>query len=416
MKTKLFTLILLVLCTTGFYSCSDNDDDVKTTSVTLTFSDPSDLQNVTMTNWVIGLTERNTGKTYSIEGSGNTFTTVVPEGDYKITAECDVTYTLDGSTQEGTLRVVSESNVVIGEILTLPLTPYLYIDYAGENGGFLIQEIFFTGTVTLEGKAYSGDKYIKIYNNTDETLYADGLFFATTQRTTSLSYTYTPEIIDTHVPVDGIMIVPGDGTKYPVEPGKSFILTESAVNHKQDRTVDGVTVAGNPNSFDLTIADLEWRNEDLTNQPADNPNVPNGISFVGNFLLHNRGLSCIIMGRLEVSQDTYLTDYTYEYTWKWVFNGTEYTRGPFVDYKIPNEWVMDAVYTSVEGSAVSPVFSPTIDSGWTYCGASSSDTNRYGKSVRRKVLTTNPDGREILKDTNNSAVDFTPNATPSLAE
>jgi hypothetical protein len=416
MKTKLFTLILFAFCAAGFYSCSDDDNETKKTSLTLTFNDPDDLQSVVMSNWAITLTERNTAKEYTLTGDGSTFTTVVPEGDYKITGECDVTYTLDGSTQEGTLRISSESNVVTGDLSSISLEPYLYIDYSGENGGFLIQEIFYTGTATPEGKQYSGDKYIKLYNNTDKTLYADGLFIATTMLNTSLDYTYSPDIINDAVPVDGIIIIPGDGTQYPVEPGKSFLITESAVNHKSDRVVDGETVTGNSNSFDLTGADMEWVNAELSNQPADNPNVPNAQSFVGFFTPHVNGLTSIIIGRLEDSQADYLANRTYEYTWTWVFNGVSYTRGPFVDYQIPNAWVMDAVYTSVEGKDVRPVFSTTIDMGWTYCGAYFGDLERYGKSVRRKVLTTNPDDREILKDTNNSAVDFTPNATPSLAE
>jgi len=406
MKSKLLTLILLVSCVSGFYSCTDDDDDVKKTSVTFVFNNPSDLQDVVMNNWEITLTERNSGNSYNIEGDGNTFTAVIPEGDYKIAAECDVTYTLDGNSQEGKLRVASESNVIIGDVLNLNISPYLYSDYNGENGGFLIEEFFYTGSVTPEGKAYSGDKYIKLYNNTDQTLYADGLFIATTQRNTSIAYTYMPEILETAVPVTGIIIIPGDGTQFPVEAGKSFVITQSAVDH----------TSANINSINLTNADMEWRNEHLSNQPANNPNVPDATLLYNFFSPHVSGLTSIIMGRLEVSTDVYLTDYVYEYSWKTVINGIEYERGPFLDYKIPNEWAMDAVYTSVEGKADVPVFSASIDMGWTYCGAYFGDADRYGKSVRRKVLTTNPDGREILKDTNNSAADFTPNATPSLAQ
>ncbi len=418
MKVKLVTLILIAVCSIGFYSC-DNSDDVRKTEVTLTFNDPADLQSVTMTNWKVTLQERNTGSEYKVTGDGKTLlATTVPEGDYKITGECDVTYTLDGNTQKGNLRVTGNSNVATGAAITFTLTPYLYIDYEGEGSGFLIQEVFYTGTATPEGKQYSGDKYIKIYNNTDEILYADGLFFATTMLNSSIAYTYTPDVISTHVPVDGIMIIPGNGKQYPVEPGTYFLLTESAVNHKQDRTVDGETVTGNANSFDLTTANMEWRNEELVNQPADNPNVPNATALVGNFLLHNSGLTSLIMGKLPVTQSEFLAnkDYEYEYTWKTVINGTQYERGPFLDYKVPNECIIDAVYTSVEGKAIRPVFSSSIDMGWTYCGTYFGDKERYGKSVIRKVLTTTPDGRNMLKDTNNSAVDFTPNTTPSMTK
>jgi len=43
---------------------------------------------------------------------------------------------------------------------------------------------------------------------------------------------------------------------------------------------------------------------------------------------------------------------------------------------------------------------------YTYCNAANT-----GKSVRRKVLKWE-NGRAILQDTNNSASDFIPNATP----
>lgn len=406
MKTKLFTFFLVLACATGFYSCSD-DDDVMKTEVTVAMENPDNLEDLSFTGgWVVTFTERNTGKSYSAESTTNTLSITVPEGDYKIQGEAPVTYSFAGSTQKGILYFSQESKVVVGEAVSVSVTSFPKTEYAGENGGFVIQEIFYTGSATPEGKQYSGDKYIKLYNNTDQTLYADGLFLASTQRNTGTTYTYTPEVLGTHVPVDGIIIIPGDGTQYPVEPGKSFILAESAVDHKK----------GNTNSFDLSNANMEWVNELLINQPANNPNVPDAIPFYESFILHNSGLSSIILGRIEVSTDKFLTDYVYEYTWKTIINGTEYERGPFNEYKIPNEWVMDAVYTSVEGKALVPVFSPSIDMGWAYCGTYFGDKDRYGKSVIRKILSTTADGRDVLQDTNNSAVDFISNATPSLAK
>jgi hypothetical protein len=45
------------------------------------------------------------------------------------------------------------------------------------QGGFVISEIFFTGTSTAEGGSYSGDQYIRITNNSDVTLYADSIVY-----------------------------------------------------------------------------------------------------------------------------------------------------------------------------------------------------------------------------------------------
>ena len=77
--------------------------------------------------------------------------------------------------------------------------------------------------------------------------------------------------------------------------------------------------------------------------------------------------------------------------------------GPSKGYKIPNKWVLDAVNLCVESEYEWNVTSPALDRGWTYCGKVNSDKTRYGKSVRRKVLS-----GITLQDTNDSSVDFLP--------
>ena len=85
-------------------------------------------------------------------------------------------------------------------------------------------------------------------------------------------------------------------------------------------------------------------------------------------------------------------------------------------YKVPNEMIVDAVNLSVKSEFQWIVTSPTLDMGWTYCGVIDKDNNRYGKSVLRKTFSTTEDGRAILADSNNSTLDFTPEATPSLKQ
>ena len=43
------------------------------------------------------------------------------------------------------------------------------------DDNFVLAEIFFAGTETPEGKRYIGDKYFVVFNNTTDTLAADGL-------------------------------------------------------------------------------------------------------------------------------------------------------------------------------------------------------------------------------------------------
>lgn len=129
---------------------------------------------------------------------------------------------------------------------------------------FVIAEIFIPGTYNEAGKQYNGDQYIRIYNNSDKVLYADGLIFMESQFQTTQKYqSVDPDIMDEAIAVGSVVAVPGSGTDYPVQPGESFILCDNAINHKE----------ANPNSIDLSKANFEWYIE--SKQDVDNPAVPN---------------------------------------------------------------------------------------------------------------------------------------------
>lgn len=254
--------------------------------------------------------------------------------------------------------------------------------------------------MTEEGQQYDGDKYIKIYNNTDKVLYADGLSIVGSAFQTVDKQDYTPNIMKEAMAVSAILTIPGNGTEYPVNPGEYIIIADNGINHQ----------AQNSNSIDLSKADFEIFYED--SDDIDNHEVPNMLTPYGKFLLHNRGFNSYAIARLG-DIEKFLQDYTYDYEWLFVFE--EY-QIPCEEscYKVPNEMIVDAVNLSVKSEFQWIVTSPTIDMGWTYCGVIDGDENRYGKSVLRKTFMTTEEGREILQDTNNSTEDFTPEATPSL--
>lgn len=61
-----------------------------------------------------------------------------------------------------------------------------------DENDFIIEEIFFTGTLRASNKQYYGDDYVKIYNNTDRILYADGLALVESKFISTEKYDYTP--------------------------------------------------------------------------------------------------------------------------------------------------------------------------------------------------------------------------------
>lgn len=403
MKTKTIFFILILALAVFFQSCSKDDDyNGKQTAFTLTITPPSELSDVSLSNLSVSFKELNTGKiTNSTTFINNDINLTVNEGSYEITVTGKISYTIDGNTITSSVSGYKESVIITGESLSTVMALFLKTS----QSDFIIEEIFFTGTRTAEGKQYLGDKYLKIYNNTDKVLYADGLIIAQSEFLTVTKQDYTPNIIANSFAASAITIIPGTGTQYPIQPGSFFIIAEDAVNHKEY----------NPNSIDLRNADFEFYSEDLDD--VDNPAVPNMENLFSSMIIHNRGFRSFILARIPatVNKNTYLTDYVYDYEYDFVFGGVNYPMNDSA-YSIPNEWIVDAVNLSVSASFQWIVTAPSLDMGWTYCGKLSADPSRYGKSVRRKTLSTTPDGIKILKDTNNSTLDFDAEVVPSLMQ
>lgn len=402
MKIKLLPVYLTIAVMALLQSCSKDDDNdgIKQSAVTLSVVNPDELSTVSYSDLSVSFKELNTGKiTQNSTFTGNNLSITLPEGSYEISINGKVKYSADGATTEAAVSGYKESVVITGQTTAVSLNLFL----KATQSDFVIEEVFFTGTKTAEGKQYLGDKYFRIYNNTDKILYADGLMIAQSEFMTTDKQDYTPNIMAQAFAVSAVAIVPGNGTTYPIAPGEFFIIAEDAINHKEY----------NANSMDMRTAKFEFYTED--SDDVDNPAVPNMENLFSSMVIHNRGFKSFVIARMPaaVNKTAYLKDYTYDYEYNLVFGGESYPMGESV-YKIPNTWIIDAVNLSVESEFKWIVTAPSLDMGWTYCGKVDSDATRYGKSVRRKTLSTASNGKKILKDTNNSTVDFTPEAKPSL--
>ncbi|MCM1109783.1 MAG: DUF4876 domain-containing protein [Clostridium sp.] len=400
---KIFTKLLLVTTLiAGFTACSSDDNPApvpQTVSVSIT--NPSDIDASKIVSESLTFHNVNTLVDTTFANLNNI--SVLP-GLY------DIAYDASVELSNGALSHLRANltSVQINEgVNRIELTTYNNIT----TDDLIIAEVFFTGTLNESGDQYSGDKYVKLYNNTDHVLYADGITLFETEFLTTDKLDCRPDIMDQAVAVHALYSVPGNGTEHPVQPGEYFLLVDNAQNHTLD----------NPWSFDLTKADFEWYDE--TSNPrfpdVDNSAVPNMTKIycytATTFSLHNRGFRAFGIARLGVPVDEYIKNYVYEYEYDMILSvGTFTIDGDC--YRLPNEWVVDVVNCSVEAEYAWNVTSPRLDSGWAHCGSMDHDTNRYFKSVRRKLLYLEPDGRAVLKDTNNSTDDFNSDAIPSEAE
>lgn len=263
-------------------------------------------------------------------------------------------------------------------------------------------EIFFAGTTPF----YFRNQFYEVYNNSDQTIYLDGLCFANltpTTATASLPLWPAEDGAD-YAYAERIWKVPGNGTEYPLLPGESFVMSQFAANHQLPQY--------NPASpVDCSSSEFEFN--------MDNPNFPDQPAVDMQHVFYNGNAS---KGTLP----QYLTS---------VFGGAyvifRVPPGEIYDpvnnpalktrnlaststtqyAKIPIRYVLDAVEAGNNQNSINAKRVPSVlDAGMTYVGAT---YNSQG--VARKVSDiTNPDGTPVFIDTNNSTDDFERGVVPQF--
>lgn len=407
---KCAAIVVAVAAMTAICSCSDKND-LTQTDAAFEVVKPEGVNNVTIKSQELKATNLSTGVTTILHDLNNVN---LMEGLYDFTYSAEITYIAKNDKGEeaeasGRLSGKAENVTVTGAAKSINIETYLTVD----KDDFIFEEIFFSGTLRASGSQYNGDSYIKIYNNTDHVLYADGLAFCESKFKSTQYFDYTPDIRKDTMTVWSIYVIPGSGTEHPVKPGESMVICDTGIDHR----------VANPNSFDLSSADFEWY--DISTEPAhmdiDSETVPNldkWYCYTRSFyVLHNRGFTSFALVRIpkNISKEQYLKDYLYTYYYTMYLPAGVFPMQQQA-YKIPNDWIVDGVNCSVESERLWNLLPPSVDAGWTHCGKIDKDQSRYFRSVRRKLLYLNADGTMKLQDTNNSTEDFNTECIPSIIE
>lgn len=406
-KSSIFSICVAALLVLPFFSCSD-EPVVPTVEASIEIVRPEGVNDLQILKETVVFRNLSSGEEMRFDSTEGL---AIPVGIYECSYEAEATYVNAGDEEsavvEGRLIGNAESVQVTAAGFKLVLPVYLSVD----KDDFIFEEIFFTGTRRASGSSYIGDTYFKIYNNTDHVLYADGLAICESKFKSTQFYTYTPDIRQDEMTVHAIYVIPGNGTEHPVAPGESLVICDTGIDHR----------ISNPNSFDLSDADFEWYDESTnpSHTDIDSPTVPNLDKWYCYtqtvFIPHNRGFSSFALARIPIGKEAYLSDYYYDYEYTMYLPAGTFPMSGSA-YRLPNEWIVDGVNCSVETDRQWNVLPPSIDAGWTHCGAMDSDENRFFKSIRRKMLYLTDDGIRVLKDTNNSTADFNPDCVPSLVE
>lgn len=421
---RLKRLALLCTAALALASCSDNTPkQVTIGNETIELTAPGNIASMNVKSGKYTFTNVTTGVAKELEYPLSSDASV-EEGLYNVKFEGDAEVLVDltkaADEEEAPTPVTVKmqgvaNNVVVKADGTFSLELKLSVVPEASND-FVISEIYYVGSAYApdasgKQKQYNGDQYIKITNNSDTVLFADGLALCESEFTTSQKKSgLTPDVRDEAITVDCFMVIPGSGTDYPVQPGESIILCDNAQNHKE----------ADPSFMNLSGANFEWYTSSTssTTTDTDNPAVPNlDIYYCYTrtiFVFNKQGTKAYALARLPegMTKEKWLNDYAYTYTYTLVTGKP--SKGSTA-YKVPNEWVVDAVeLRSYKSEFAWPVFDPSFDISYTYCGDLNAGSIDFGTAVRRKVASTTEDGRQILQDTNNSAEDFERNVTPSM--
>lgn len=403
MKKLIYMLAAAALVSAGAVSCSDEktDDPVEpvTVSSSMRLNGGNVLVNVPEADFDVSIPDEASSwvGVNEAETEGRTLVLEVAKNETGAERQTTVTVTRKGRSDLLATVTIKQSNV------------------AAKNGEFVIEEIYFTGTALPEtGRPdkYQGDQYIKIRNNTDEDLYADGMLLILQSSVLSNMEGEIPAAVDfreEYCAGQAFYAIPGSGRDVPVKAGESLIIVNNAQNHLES----------NPDSWDATTADFEWYDESSNENflDTDNPAVPNLDKWYAQTLtvhsLHNRGAYgiAIAMPPAGTTGEQFLQDHPIGDGYYYIFHSpisSDYET-PIKGYFVPNKWVLDAVNTGGRNTFGMAPWGTSLDAGYTWCGTEDSDPDRFNKSVIRK---TGADGK--LVDTNNSSNDFTPNTTPSL--
>ena len=342
---------------------------------------------VTVTNY-----DTRSEQTFKTDADGKLTVEGLVLGRYTVTAS--VTLYEDGLSYiySGTL-----SNVNLledGTTLTVPVS-------VAKASQLVIKELYYGFSKNEAGKSYVDDQFYEIYNNSDATVYVDGLCFGhlmPERATGKANYDWGMDT-QKYAFFAIVMKVPGKvgDTNYPVEPGESIVLCKSAKNHQ--------AADANPLSpVDLSGGEFEYYHPENTKQ-VDEDAVNLELAYF------NKSRTQTAYKQWSASRDGWAFAMFFPEENEFSAGqeaSSELSGAKYYSYPVPVEQIIDAVECVTDETQVANKRVPTVlDAGSIWLTDENGEpATALGRSLVRKVSNTLEDGRVILQDTNNSTDDF----------
>jgi len=389
---KKLSILVILAAVIGLWGCED--DTVETTDLRVNVEYPELYADTHAAGATVELTDMQTQSTTSLttDSNGSAVFTELAPGTYSLAASLTLSPE-EAEEQTGIAEEIilagSASDIMVSGTDPIDVT----IELAGGQAGDLVfKEIYYTGSRTPEGGVYFLDQFYEIYNNSTETVYADGLILATTHPAAATQSIEGWSDDPDHVYLSSAWRVPGSGEDHPIEPGESIIISQNGTNHREDPN-------GNPETpYAGSIADFETFVDREDTRDVNNAGVPNME------MLHHGSMFYFLASVFGPAPVIFRVD---------DFEALERMPQPgsasdFEYIQLPVEYIIDGVEAGRDEESLPFKRLPaSVDSGMIWCSGT-----YVGESIRRKTSNI-IDGRHVLQDTNNSSEDFEVLETPT---
>lgn len=423
-------LIFGFLITTIVFSCRKSDIEiVKTVSLTVQvgYNAEDSTLGLSKANLPVKLTNLVSGQDYTANTNANgvaVFASIAPSS-YTIS----VANNLTAEQYLAATGVYASSNVAFNATETQAINVNSNVRLqlqGGKVGNLIIKQFYYAGSNTSTGALFR-DQFVEVYNNSNEIIYLDSLYFGNTWQSVTrltaggvpIDWSTSPGMSTTNgdpnkdfIYARYLFMIPGTGKQHPLSPGKSFIIAANALNHTQPYTMNDGLVQGITNpalTVDLSKVDyetylVEYDRSQYTGTgtfspykwDVDNPQIPNvdiiHIRQGNEWTMDATGREDFFIFKASTAQSV-----------------TSWPR-----YSIPGSPtsfcaqvkvsdIIDGVeiLTPLEANRLPKRLPVSIDAAGTFVTGGQYSS----QSLIRKTVKT-VEGRRILQDTNNSANDF----------
>ena len=373
--------ILLSVAALGMaaLAASCQKDEVVPVAVSVVVDESALVDVPSPESYTVSLTNLSTAEVMTAETENSTasFMSVVP-GLYGVSVLATAS---DGGKSYNYSGSVSSVEISAeGQTIKVPVT-------VAESSALVLKEIYYA----CSGDYYIREQFYEVYNNSDATVYLDGLCIAEIDyydQITKAPYNWQIENPEKYVFASDVWQIPGDGTSYPLEPGESVVIAEWATDHSMESLNPGSAIG------DLSSADFEAITGEttvgttvITDNAAINMEHPVMAYSLPQWLTSTGGATMVIFyPEHELNSENMIAA-------EGLYGGAR---------EIPVEWILDGVNAVADETMIQYKGLPdNIDAGTIWVGEA-----YCGQSIARKISETKEDGRIVYMDTNNTTNDF----------